>query len=202
MNSKHPHWLNWHWLNWCLLALLVLLTGCQEPPASIQCEQKFCESVSGRVYLDGEPLTGALVLFVPEFYQLPDLRLNPFSYAITDKSGHYDLILSKELKGAICGKHRIALSMASLAKPHLDEKPKQPPTIPNEIRESPTRLPSLSQLLELSNEQNQLFGNFLMGQQRWREPIPSKYNHSSTLSCNIASIEPVIIDFDLKSEID
>ena len=57
--------------------------------------------VSGTVTLDGQPLDGATIEFVPE-------KGRPSS-AITDESGNYKLRFSATTNGAVLGKHDVAI---------------------------------------------------------------------------------------------
>ena len=62
------------------------------------------ESVEGTVKLDGTPLAGVGVQFIPEGAE----RL-PTSNDITDDQGHYKLTSADGKPGAVIGKHRVVI---------------------------------------------------------------------------------------------
>jgi hypothetical protein len=65
--------------------------------------------VSGKVILDGKPLAGATVTFMPaETKGAP----GPPSSGITDENGQYSLTLTTDhsIKGAVVGKHKVSIS--------------------------------------------------------------------------------------------
>jgi hypothetical protein len=62
--------------------------------------------VSGKVTLDGQPLKGALVEFQPEDGGRP-------SMGVTDDAGNYELLRSRQVKGAAVGKHTVRITTAN-----------------------------------------------------------------------------------------
>ena len=84
-----------------LLALVVVgpfIAGCGGRPAGYP----ETAPVSGRVTLDGEPLEGASVSFIP--------AAGRSSSGQTDSSGRYQLYYTGRIKGAMLGKHRVSIS--------------------------------------------------------------------------------------------
>ncbi len=63
-------------------------------------------SVEGTVSLDGKPLEGAYLSFIPEVGGRP-------AGAVTDSSGKYVLKFTKSQKGAIPGKNRVQITTKS-----------------------------------------------------------------------------------------
>ncbi len=62
--------------------------------------------VQGTVTLDGQALKHAAVLFEPK-------SGGHASMAVTDNSGHYELIYLRDAKGALIGSHNVKISTAS-----------------------------------------------------------------------------------------
>lgn len=89
MRSKH----------WSLLAVLLFLasTGCS-PNSGLP----DLGTVTGVVTLDGQPLPGVSVKFVPA-----DGRT---SSGMTDASGKYELTYTRDVKGAPVGEHKVYIS--------------------------------------------------------------------------------------------
>jgi hypothetical protein len=65
--------------------------------------------VSGRITVDGKPLSSAIVKFVPEA-GTTNLRLAT-SIGITDKDGNYSLIYAADVGGAVIGKHQVQVQL-------------------------------------------------------------------------------------------
>ena len=64
------------------------------------------EQVDGTAKLDGEPLAGVLVEFIPDV----DKKVQaPISRATTDDKGHFVLMLPTEKPGAVIGKHNVVV---------------------------------------------------------------------------------------------
>jgi len=80
-------------------------------------------SVSGTVRLDGEPLPGADLLFIPE-------NGSPSSGA-TDQNGRYYLRYSASRDGAMPGKHTVRISTYRAAR--LDENGQHVPGSPEKL---------------------------------------------------------------------
>ena len=83
--------------------LLLNLTGCQLGSEAIE-----LLPVSGEVRIDGKPLTGAKVVFVPRNKELGNRFA--MSYAVTDDQGKFTLKLSDDRKGAYQGWHYVLIS--------------------------------------------------------------------------------------------
>jgi hypothetical protein len=80
--------------------------------------------VSGKVTLDGQPLSGAIVQFEP-------LAGNSPSGAITDSSGQYSLRYTREVEGAEIGEHRVRITTFSAGDPDAEPpKPRVPEKLP------------------------------------------------------------------------
>src|SRR5262245_42177646 len=77
---------------------LLVLAGCSGKNVVLN------ETVEGTVKIDGKPLAGVVVQFVPE----GETRL-PGSSGVTDERGHYTLTCENQRSGAVVGKHRVVL---------------------------------------------------------------------------------------------
>jgi hypothetical protein len=101
---------------WVVVCLM--LTGCggssyKTPP------------VSGRVILDGKPLSNATVTFVPVAGPAEaDKEPPPSSVGTTDQDGRYSLVLNSggKSKGAVVGKHKVIITLGGQGTPD-DTKP-------------------------------------------------------------------------------
>jgi len=85
-------------IGWLSLACLVACAGCGK-----RISQN--ESVEGTVKIDGTPLVGVMVQFVP----VGEQRL-PGSTAITDEQGHFVLKCENQKSGALVGKHYVTVA--------------------------------------------------------------------------------------------
>jgi hypothetical protein len=88
-----------------VLASALLLTGCGRPYKVVP--------VSGRVQLDGKPLAGATVQFVPVAESGQEL---PSSFGTTDRDGRYTLTLiadGNKTSGAVVGKHKVMILLGA-----------------------------------------------------------------------------------------
>lgn len=88
-----------------LIAGMIAISGCGKPSVEIP---KLAE-VSGTVTMDGKPLQGAAVTFVPQSDALA-------STAQTDGGGRYELVYAlpgttKIVKGAALGTHTVRIDM-------------------------------------------------------------------------------------------
>jgi hypothetical protein len=85
--------------------MLEIITGCSSRP-----EVKFPDTVpfSGRVTLDGQPLTGATVTFSPIGQNKGVMPANGY----TDEAGKYALSIgsAKKKPGAVPGKYKVVIS--------------------------------------------------------------------------------------------
>jgi hypothetical protein len=88
------------WLRLFLGTLLVSVIGCSGQPAA---------RVSGRVTLDGEPLAGATVTFVPKA-SAGNVARGPTASGVTDADGRFTLNFGPKSRGAIVGPNRVVIS--------------------------------------------------------------------------------------------
>ena len=82
-----------------LAGLLLIPVGCSKtdrPPIG---------TVTGMVYLDGQPLDGAIVFFSPD-------DRGRVSECMTKKDGSYDLVYIGKTHGAKVGKHHVSITTA------------------------------------------------------------------------------------------
>lgn len=78
-----------------LLGILAMTVGCGDPNMG---------RVYGTVTLDGQPLDGAMVTFAPaEGGGRP-------AAGRTDNRGRYQLVFSRDARGALVGPHRVSIS--------------------------------------------------------------------------------------------
>lgn len=63
--------------------------------------------VSGKVTLNGQALPGVSVLYEP--IEVPEKKVASSSSAMTNEQGEYELVFSRDLMGAMIGKHRVKL---------------------------------------------------------------------------------------------
>lgn len=92
------------------LGFMISLTACggggsDAPPLG---------QVTGKITLDGAPLTDASVTFLPE-----NVRA---SSATTDSEGNYELIYIRDEKGAAIGKHKVVISKLENEKETVPDK--------------------------------------------------------------------------------
>lgn len=64
--------------------------------------------VAGTVTLDGKPLAGVHVTFVP-LGSKDNVNPGPGSHGLTDNSGHFELVTTTGELGAVVGKHQISI---------------------------------------------------------------------------------------------
>lgn len=95
----------------CLLPLLLLIAGCNGSKFDFA-------PVSGQVSLNGEPVSGARVVFMPQD-TLEDGESGPYSNGTTDGEGRFTLSSIEEVprKGAVVGNHKVIISTKQS---HLD----------------------------------------------------------------------------------
>ncbi|MCA9267794.1 MAG: carboxypeptidase regulatory-like domain-containing protein [Planctomycetales bacterium] len=99
----------------CLLAALVFLSGCcgrhvDLPPTA---------RVNGTVTLDGSPVAGAQVQFIPDASQG---TTGAPAMGFTDDTGKFDLVTAT-VKGAIVGHHRVRVEARAAPKDEMDTLP-------------------------------------------------------------------------------
>jgi hypothetical protein len=87
-----------------LLAVALACTGCGGSAYDLA-------PVSGTVTLDGEPLAGATVLFIPIAEVGSDA--GPASNGTTDAAGKYTLTSAEAFEGAVVGKHQVMITTVS-----------------------------------------------------------------------------------------
>jgi hypothetical protein len=85
--------------------ILCLVIGCQRS------SRPETAAVSGVVTLDGTPLPGATVVFIPQQAAAKSSR------AITDTAGHYELAYLRDIKGAVLGKHEVRITTRTEQRP-------------------------------------------------------------------------------------
>jgi len=80
-----------------LLFGLALLLGCSNSiPSNVA-------DVSGTVTVDGKPAPGAMVSFSPA-------GEGRTSFGLTDDTGHYHLVYTNDIPGALVGDHEVAIN--------------------------------------------------------------------------------------------
>ena len=78
----------------------LLLTGCGDGGPEL------CE-VEGTVTLDGKPLVGAELTFVPQ-----NVPTTMISYGLTNEAGHYELAFTASKTGAIPATHQVRIDLS------------------------------------------------------------------------------------------
>lgn len=115
-------------LKFCALgALTCLVAGCGDSKFQFA-------SVEGQVQLDGRPVEGATVVFMP-ISTRDDGEAGPYSNGETDAEGRYRLATTEERSrnGAVVGSHRVIISTR---KSHMD-----PIEMDLEIIDTPETIP-------------------------------------------------------------
>ncbi len=117
------------WSGWMVLAVMCL-TGCGSDGPDLS-------DVSGKVTIDGQPVPGVVLTFVPE-----TTGGSP-SYGKTDASGQYRLMFTATKYGAMPGSHRVEMNITKMSKDELaemraagEEVPEQNVQIPRQYRQS------------------------------------------------------------------
>ena len=82
--------------------LLIVLAGCGAKPYEVA-------RVSGRVTLDGKPLSKASITFVPMATK-DNIAPGPTAAAFTDEDGRYTLGIDKDTPGSVVNKCRIFIT--------------------------------------------------------------------------------------------
>ncbi len=98
---------------WMGALFLATCAGCTRP-------LPFNDNVQGLVKLDGKPLTGVSVAFVPDFE--PGIKV-PGSSGFTDDEGRFALTRDGGPAGAVVGKHRVVIVRGREAVAFLGERP-------------------------------------------------------------------------------
>lgn len=99
----------------CLLLLGIIGCGSDGPELT---------QVTGTVTLDGKPLPGATLTFVPEA-----TGASP-SYGVTDANGNYSLMYSRDKYGAMIGKHNVEIATHKLTADDMAEGQPVPEFVP------------------------------------------------------------------------
>jgi hypothetical protein len=79
-------------------------------------------AVSGQVKLDGQPLEGARLEFIP--------TEGAVSLGKTDAQGKYELLFNRDDKGAVIGQHKVRISTYSPGDPDDPATPAVPEKLP------------------------------------------------------------------------
>ncbi|MFN3149876.1 carboxypeptidase-like regulatory domain-containing protein [Bremerella sp.] len=79
------------------LLTLALVLGCSNAAPSNVAD------VSGIVTVDGKPAPGAMVSFSPT-------SEGRTSFGLTDDTGHYHLVYTNEIPGALVGEHKVSIN--------------------------------------------------------------------------------------------
>jgi hypothetical protein len=77
--------------------------------AALGCGSRPIVPVSGKVTLNGKPLANAMVAFNP-IPKEGSSEAGPGSVGTTDENGAFTLKVSPDRKGALVGRHRVAIS--------------------------------------------------------------------------------------------
>lgn len=101
----------------CAIVILPLLCGCGGP------DGPELAHVEGHVFLDGQPLPDASIIFTPE-------NGSP-SYGVTNGEGYYSLGYSASSEGAMVGKHSVRISTYRF--PDEDEDGNPSPAAPERV---------------------------------------------------------------------
>ncbi|MBA3313370.1 MAG: carboxypeptidase-like regulatory domain-containing protein [Planctomycetota bacterium] len=99
----------------CLLLLSLAGCGSDGPELS---------EVTGTVTLDGKPLQGAILTFIPE---APGAST---SYGITDAEGNYSLMYSRDKSGAMIGTHKVEIATEKLTADDMADGQPVPKYVP------------------------------------------------------------------------
>ena len=112
-----------------VLVALVLMAGCTGNPDLVEPELGL---VKGRVTLDGEPVAGVQVTFIPQGSGKPDSssEVGAVSTAITDADGNYELLYKDDVPGAAVGTHLIQIMRDEGVRPDEDGNVTAGPTGP------------------------------------------------------------------------
>jgi hypothetical protein len=104
-----------------LAALSVCACGCGDSGPQLV-------PVQGTVTLDGEPLVGASVVFVPD--------KGRSSTATTDAAGRYELWYSREKRGAITGEHMVEIRTKTVETDENETERRIPQKVPAKYNDS------------------------------------------------------------------
>jgi hypothetical protein len=95
--------------------------------------------VSGKVTLDGAPLSGASVVFQP-IASDGKLAVGSGSFGKTDAEGRYTLsLINNSAPGAVVGEHRVIITTAQDENPASDAAPRTEERVPAQYRDGSLR---------------------------------------------------------------
>lgn len=117
-------------LAFCLLIVSVL-SGC-----GAKDDGPGYAPVSGTVTLDGSPVEGAVVTFVPES---GSGNTGQISMGITDSAGQFSLATGTGKVGAAIGNHSIAVELTVKPTPPAPTDDGLAPALPNELASAPAK---------------------------------------------------------------
>lgn len=108
---------------WVWILLTALGAGCSSG------DGPELTDVTGRVMVDGSPIAGAVLTFVPEAGGSP-------SYGRTDSDGRYQLMFTFTKSGAMLGKHNVEIESRKIPASEAEEMRASGQEVP-EYREIP-----------------------------------------------------------------
>ncbi|MFK7767065.1 MAG: carboxypeptidase-like regulatory domain-containing protein [Mariniblastus sp.] len=155
---------------------LAILTGCSNDASIVP--------VSGTVTLDGDPVPGVLVVFMPQPLE-NNVAPGPYSEATTDANGKYTMKTRYGDPGACVGTHVVSFSYAD-----MDEE--EVASAENEAQESKGEGGTgNSKKAGASEEKSQLKG---------RKRIPRRYGDDSQVTMTVEPGGTSTADFPLTSK--
>lgn len=167
----------------CYVRLLILfwllLVGCEIQSARPVAKLEFCNKVTGRITLDGEPLENARVLFIPVVYAIDERQTLPLASGVTDQDGRFELSHKRgeqNSPGAALGLYSVLVSKP--VAPLETKEPAQP---------------------EESKAKEKLGPNQVMVTIQ-PDQIPERYNLKTTLPAKITSASAQEFEFELKKK--
>ena len=110
------------WKKWAIIAVPVLVVV-----VGVYCFFTMVKAtvpltpVEGVVSLDGKPLAGATVEFVPEVE--PGSKRLPFSRGVTDEQGHFTLDCENKQPGAVIGSHKVVVRYLQRKRDSTESRP-------------------------------------------------------------------------------
>lgn len=98
----------------CLLALwLVAILGCQNSPPAVTSTA----NVSGTVTLDGEPVSGAAIVFIPVNLRDDNNKILNLAYGVTNQDGFFQLAYSDNNPDIIGTNYNVLITKSNSATP-------------------------------------------------------------------------------------
>jgi hypothetical protein len=144
--------------------------------------------VTGRVTLDGEPVEGAKVIFIPSRLRNDEGFIEPVSTGLTDVDGRFSLTTSDGKRGATSGLHRVLVSK-SAAGSGTDSADSAP------LRREPSLLATPAGTVPGNSKSGSL--ELALGSPG--EIIPAHYNSDSRLTFHVRTNQPTVANFELTS---